>query len=80
MFYYKLDLLLKTSTTSNNFFKKLQYEFKDLFDDFADFFDLIKTHTYDILCQKFDPLVVNMFGIGLIFLLIMLIATKIINK
>lgn len=80
MFYYKLDLLLKTSITSNNFFKKLQYEFKDLFDDFADFFDLIKTHTYDVLCQKFDPLVVNMFGIGLIFLLIMLIATKVINK
>ena len=80
MFYIKLGLLLKTSTTSNNFFKKIQYEFKDLFEDFIDFFVLIKENTYDVLCQHFDPLVVNMFGIGIIFLLVMLIATKLINR
>lgn len=58
----------------------LKIEFLDLLDDFKDFFLLIKTHTYDILCMKFGTEVVNLFGIALIFLAIMLIATKVINK
>ena len=52
----------------------------DLLKDFGAFFSMIKEHTYDVLCRQFGDLVVNLFGITLIFVIIMLVATKIIQK
>lgn len=62
------------------FFKELIREIKELGQDFLDFFIIIKEHTYDPLCNQFGSMVVNLFGIGLIFLIIMLVANVIINK
>ncbi len=63
-----------------NVWEKIVEEFLDLIKDFADVFSIIKEHTYDVLCRQFGDMVVNLFGITLIFVIIMLVATKIINK
>ena len=64
----------------SNFLKQFWEQLLDLLKDFADFFGLIKEHTYDVLCKQFGDMVVNLFGITLIFVIIMLVAIKIINK
>ena len=63
-----------------NLWKSFIAEVMDLLKDFADVFEIIKEHTYDVLCRQFGDMVVNLFGITLIFVIIMLVATKIINK
>lgn len=67
-----------------NWFKSLgksfQQEFRELFKDIVDFIMLIKENTYDVLCTNYGTEIVNLLGLGLIFLLIMIIAMKIINR
>ncbi len=60
--------------------KSIGEQFQDLFHDFAEVFDVIKAHTYDVLCEHFGSGVVNLFGITLIFVIIMLVSIKIINR
>ncbi len=60
--------------------KSIGEQFMDLLHDFGEVFDVIKTHTYDVLCEHFGSGVVNLFGITLIFVFIMLISIKIINR
>ena len=55
-------------------------QFLDLLKDFAAVFTMIKEYTYDVLCKTFGSGVVNLFGITLIFVIIMLVALKIINR
>ena len=64
--------------TLSNFGKKFWEEVLDLLHDFVDVFDVIKTHTWDILCKQFGETVVSLFGLTLLFLVIILVALKII--
>lgn len=80
MNYINLINLLTVSDTANKFWKNFKLEVEDLIDDFESFFLMIKANTYDVLCEHFDPFVVNIFGLAILFLIVMLVATKIINK
>lgn len=72
--FYLLDKAERT------FLEELEYEVKDLFRSFVDFFYMIKENTYDVLVTKFGAEVVNMTLIAVFFIAVMIIATKVINK
>lgn len=62
------------------FWKDLRHEVMELFEDIFDFFILIKENTYDVLCANYGTEIVNLLGLGLIFLIVMIVAMKIINR
>lgn len=72
--FYLLDKAERT------FLEELEYEVKDLFRSFVDFFYMIKENTYDVLVSNFGAEVVNMTLIAVFFIAVMIIATKVINK
>ena len=72
--FYLLDKVERT------FLEELEYEVKDLFSSFVDFFYMIKENTYDVLVSNFGAEVVNMTLIAVFFIAVMIIATKVINK
>ena len=72
--FYLLDKAERT------FLEELEYEVKDLFRSFVDFFYMIKENTYDVLVTKFGAEIVNMTLIAVFFIAVMIIATKVINK
>lgn len=72
--FYLLDKAERT------FLEELEYEVKDLFRSFVDFFYMIKENTYDVLVTKFGAEVVNMTLLAVLFITLMIVATKIINK
>ena len=55
-------------------------EVKDLWHDFVEVGSIIKEHTYDALASRFGDTVVSFFFITVFFVLVMLVALKIINK
>ena len=63
-----------------SWFKNFWKDFTELFEDIVDFIILIKENTYDVLCANYGTEIVNLLGLGLIFLLVMIIAMKIINR
>lgn len=66
--------------TNRTFWDRVEYEITDLIETFAEFFQMIKEVTYDLLAGYMGENVLNMFLIGLGALAIMLICLKIINK
>ena len=72
--FYLLDKAERT------FLEELEYEVKDLFRSFVDFFYMIKENTYDVLVSNFGAEVVNMTLLAVLFITLMIVATKIINK
>ncbi len=60
--------------------EEIKYQMEDLFRSFKDFFMLIKENTYDVLCNNFGTDIVNLFCIALAALIVMLVATAIINR
>ncbi len=66
--------------TNRTFWDRVEYEINDLIETFAEFFQMIKEVTYDLLAGYVGENVLNMFLIGLGALAIMLICLKIINK
>lgn len=72
--FYLLDKVERT------FLEELEYEVKDFFSSFVDFFYMIKENTYDVLVSNFGAEVVNMTLIAVFFIAVMIIAIKVINK
>ena len=62
------------------FWEKFVEEVKDLLHDFASVGSMIKEHTYDALASRFGDTVVSFFFIAIFFVIVMLVALKIINK
>ena len=65
---------------NNSFFEGLKEDFQDLLKDFERFFLSIKEMVYDNLVDKFGATPINILLMGIGFLLIMLILSKIISN
>lgn len=63
----------------NQFLEGLKEDFEDLLRDFVKFFESIKELVYDNLVDKFGETPINIMLMGIGFLLIMLILSKIIS-
>ena len=63
----------------NKFLEGLKEDFEDLLRDFMRFFESIKELVYDNLVDKFGETPINILLMGIGFLLLMLILSKIIN-
>lgn len=63
----------------NQFLEGLKEDFEDLLRDFMRFFESIKELVYDNLVDKFGETPINILMMGIGFLLLMLILSKIIN-
>ena len=63
-----------------SFFEGLKEDFEDVLRDFTRFFQSIKEMVYDNLVDKFGATPINMLLMGLGFLILMLILSKIISN
>lgn len=63
----------------NKFLEGLKEDFEDLLQDFMRFFESIKELVYDNLVDKFGETPINIMLMGVGFLLLMLILSKIIS-
>ena len=64
----------------NTFLEGLKEDFEDLLRDFMRFFESLKEMVYDNLVDKFGATPINILLMGLGFLLLMLILSKIISN
>ncbi len=62
------------------FWEKFVEEVKDLWHDFVSVGEIIKEHTYDLMAKQFGDTVTSFFFITVFFVIVMLVALKIINK
>ena len=78
----KMNLLLYALEKSwwQKFWEKFVEEVKDLWNDFVSVGAMIKEHTYDLMAEHLGDTVTSMFFITVFFVMVMLIALKIINK
>ena len=72
--------MTKLYLIEQSFGDKISGEFEDIGRSIADFFKMIKSYTYDPLCELWGESVVNLLGIGIGTVLIMIILIKIINR
>jgi hypothetical protein len=68
--------LLKKET----FLDHLKDDIAEVGEDFARFFSTIKEYTYDYLVERWGETTTNLLLLALVFLLIMWVATVLINK
>ena len=68
--------LLKNHRT---FWEEVQFELKDMIETIQEFFIMIKENTYDALVARFGAEAINILLLGIIVVLIMLIALKLMN-
>jgi hypothetical protein len=78
----KMNMILYTLEKSwwQKFWEKFVEQVKDLWGDFVDVGIIIKEHTYDLMAKQFGDTVTSFFFITVFFVIVMLIALKIINK
>ena len=62
------------------FLEGLKKDFLEVIEDFKDFFISIKEFVYDGLVERFGETPVNMLLLAAVFLIIMLIIIKLINR
>lgn len=79
-----LKLLNLYLLSQENDFKKfldgLKKDFFEVIEDFKKFFISLKEMTYDVLVTKFGETPINMLLLALLFIIIMLVIIKFINR
>lgn len=78
--FMKIYFLAAEKSGFEKFIEGLREEFLDIVEDFTDFFVGIKESFYDMAIEKFGEMPVNLLLLGILFLAIMLIFLKIVNK
>ena len=58
----------------------IKEQLQSIWREIVDFFVLIKENTYDLLCEIFDPTIVNLLLVGIGVVLIMVVAMAVINR
>ena len=77
---YSFLNIINTLRVKRSFWDEVKYEIRDLIDTFAEFFVMIKEHTYDPLVAEYGDFAINLLGIGLIVALIMIACILFINR
>ena len=72
--------LLSEQNGFKKFLEGLKKDFLEVIEDFKKFFISLKEMTYDVLVAKFGETPINMLLLGLLFLVIMIVIIKIINR
>ena len=72
--------LLSEENGFKKFLEGLKKDFLEVIDDFKKFFISLKEMTYDVLVAKFGETPINLLLLGLLFLIIMLVIIKFINR
>ena len=72
--------LLSEQNGFKKFWEGLKKDFFEVIEDFKKFFISLKEMTYDVLVAKFGETPINMLLLGLLFLVIMIVIIKIINR
>lgn len=72
--------LLSQENGFKDFLDGLKKDFFEVIEDFKKFFISLKEMTYDVLVTKFGETPINMLLLALLFIIIMLIIIKFINR